>query len=746
MNEYHFIGIGGIGMSALANLMLDEGATVSGSDLNLNAIVQKLKARGAIIEQGHSSKHVSPHQTVVYSTAMSQKNPEMVAAKDLGCNLMHRSELLAKQLAGKLSVAITGTHGKTTVSSMLAHVLKVAGYDPSFAIGGILDGTNGAQTKSNLFVLEADESDGSFTNYYPTHAIITNIEAEHLEHHGSEQKLRESFDTFINQVSEHLIYCGDELNFDRGISYGFEAHNAFHITSWRQQGWKIYLDFTFENINYQDVEVAAIGKHNVLNSVAVFAMALKLGLNENEIRSGLTSFCGVERRAHIRREEHSILFIDDYAHHPTEIATTLSAIACAEGERRLVVLFQPHRYTRTAEHFDAFAACFGAADKLFISDIYAASEQPLPNITGEHLAKAAKATYLPKERWSELESFLRPHDIFITVGAGDVTNFEPNPKQKYRVGVVYGGASKEHEISKRSAKCVLEAIDRNLYDVQEFYIDLEGNWQRDDIDSCDLFLPILHGTYGEDGAIQGLFEMMQKPYSGPSWRACALSMDKHRSKIVASSAGVDVPVGFAFTRGQWKASNHLFLKRATDLDYPIFVKPNHLGSSIGITKLKTSDGLEQAIERALQVDNEVLIEQSVENAREFEFAVMGNYDVRVPAPGEKLAHGTFVDFEMKYTAGKLETTIHAKLNPKILQEGQMLAKRVYQALGCSGFARIDFLLDQQNRWWFFEANPLPGMTSLSLFPKIWEREGMSYRKMIDQMIILALQRARICVC
>ncbi|MCH9608890.1 MAG: UDP-N-acetylmuramate--L-alanine ligase [Chlamydiales bacterium] len=734
MKKYHFIGIGGIGMSALAHILLEEKQSVSGSDLNLGKMVAKLEKKGAQIAQGG----IAEDATVVYSSAVIDSNPDYRAAKQAGLKMLHRSELLAELIEGKTSCAVAGTHGKTTVSSLLVHVLMEAKRSPSFALGGLLGGDNGRSGKSDLFVFEADESDGSFLSYHPTHAIITNIEAEHLDHFGDEKRLREAFEQFSSQVGGESLVCG--------IDYGFEEHCPFRILMWEQKGWQLQFDLHYEGKIYSEIKVPLIGEHNVLNATAVFAMALKLGVEEEKIREALSTFPGVTRRCEQKKEELEILFIDDYAHHPTEVKTTLNALRAAAAERRIVALYQPHRFSRTRDQIEAYKEAFDGADHTFITDIYSAGETPIEGVSGEVLAKKVGGTYLPKEKWQELENFLRPHDIFISMGAGDVTDLELHPRTKYRLGVVYGGKSFEHDISVTTAKCVMDALDTTLYDVETYFIDKGGKWNGknlssiiEELNQCDVLLPILHGTYGEDGRVQSLFELLEKPYIGPNWEASALCMHKMHSKIIAKAAGVLTPKGFSFRRGEeWKSN-------VDGLTFPLFVKPNHMGSSVGISKVERFEDLEDAVENAFLHDDEVLIEEGMQNCREIEFPVIGNQHVVVPKPGEKLANGAFVDYRMKYTKGVLEATTEPDLDPEVLAKGRWYAELVYRKIGCSGFARVDFFLDQKNQWWFFEINPIPGMQQLSLFPKVWNREGVSYQKMLDRMIILGLERERQCI-
>lgn len=432
----HFIGIGGIGMSGLARVLLQQGHEVSGSDLRDTEITCSLRQMGATVFEGHRASQVSPGAVVVYSTQVQENNPEYLAAKEQGCLLWHRSKLLCHLAAAGRTLAVAGTHGKTTTTSLLTMMLVRAGWDPSFAVGGIVNELrcNAGWGKGGYFVLEADESDGSFLGYAPTGAIVTNIDDDHLDHYGSQARLVQAFGAFLEKVSskELLFWCKDNQWLcslkPQGISYGFDESADLQVIGAVQQGWHIAVDLRFLGQTYKEVRVALTGRHNALNAAAVFGMALQLGISEQVARHVLESFGGVGRRSEKKGLAGDVLVVDDYGHHPTEIKATLAALRRAEPDRRLVVAFQPHRYTRTAQCLESFGHAFDAADELFITDIYAAMEPPIEGVDASLVLREVQKNsqvacrYVAKgELVSSLSSFVRPHDLVLTVGAGDIT-------------------------------------------------------------------------------------------------------------------------------------------------------------------------------------------------------------------------------------------------------------------------------------------------------------------------------------
>lgn len=411
-------------MSGLARILLDKKVVVSGSDLASSVITEGLQNQGATISVGQQSKNISPNIMVVFSTDIKEDNPEYKAAVKLKCHMLHRSELLIKLTEGLKTLAVTGTHGKTTTSALLAWVLAEAGCDPSFAVGGIVQNfqSNGRHGKGEFFVAEADESDGSFCRFHPEGAIVTNIGLDHMNYYQTEERLLEAFSTFMDQVGR-LFWCGDDERLQAlrkgGISYGFGERCQLRASHFRQEGFKAIFDVSFEGKQYRDLELALVGRHNVLNALGVFGLALKLGVAEQPIRQAFQTFLGVARRCEVKGEVGGVLFLDDYAHHPTEVQATLRAVREAIGQRRLVAVFQPHRYTRTKECLGTFGKL--DADLLFVTDIYAAGEAPIAGVDPQQLIDGA--TYISRDNlvW-ELADRVREGDVVMTMGAGDVTH------------------------------------------------------------------------------------------------------------------------------------------------------------------------------------------------------------------------------------------------------------------------------------------------------------------------------------
>lgn len=434
--HYHFIGIGGIGMSGLARILAKRQHPITGSDISKNYVTEGLEKAGIPVQYAQHYDNIQPFMHVVYSSDIKNENPELKAAHDKGCHLWHRSDLLAQLVSTSKGLAVSGTHGKTTTSSLLATVLKEAGWDPTFVVGGIIGAyqTNASEGKGEYIAIEADESDGTLTKYHPFGAIITNIDGDHLNHFKTMEALISSFKQFASQVSspDHLFWCGDDPLLSNcedmlGKSYGFASSNDLQITRYLQTGWQISFDCTYNGRVYSDIEVPLTGKHNALNSAAVFGLCLELGMDDQEIRMGLKSFKGVKRRCEKKGEMSGIVFLDDYAHHPTEIDATLKAVRHAIGTSRLMAIFQPHRYTRLQYCLNEFEGVFDHADMVIITDIYSAGEQAIPGVTKEKIIESITKTqpschYIPRQQLtSEIMKLMKPNDVVITLGAGDIT-------------------------------------------------------------------------------------------------------------------------------------------------------------------------------------------------------------------------------------------------------------------------------------------------------------------------------------
>lgn len=434
---YHFIGIGGIGMSGLARLLLSRNAKVSGSDIALNPVIEELVKGGAVIHKGQAAENIPLHANVVYSSDIKIDNPEYQGALKMQCPLLHRADLLAKLLEGHKALAVAGTHGKTTTSSLLATVLVDAEFDPSFAIGGILPAfrSNARFGKGEIFAFESDESDRSFLKYHPFGAIVTNIDNDHLNNYeGNFDLLVDNFKIFMSQVqsSHHLFWCRDDshlshLNFP-GQTYGVHPNSDWRVTSIHQEGFRVCFDLKHQNHLYSNIELPLTGHHNALNGAAVFGLARTLGIPEEVIRQSLKNFKGVLRRCENKGEYNGIQFLDDYAHHPTEIQTTLHGIRQAIGKRRLVAVFQPHRYSRTKDCLGSYGTIFDVVDQLILTDIYGGGETPIPNLSHLQIQQEIEqksnvaCQYVSRSALTHfLSEFVQPLDVVVTLGAGDVT-------------------------------------------------------------------------------------------------------------------------------------------------------------------------------------------------------------------------------------------------------------------------------------------------------------------------------------
>lgn len=792
---YHFIGIGGIGMSGLARILLNRKASVSGSDIAVNYTIDGLVKEGASIHKGHSADLIKPNMTVVYSSDIKPDNPEYLAAIKMQCALLHRSDLLAQLTEGHRSFAVAGTHGKTTTSALLSTVFVEAGVDPSFAVGGMLNEfhANSRFGQGPDFILEADESDRTFLKYHPFGAIVTNIDNDHLiNYQGSEEILVQAFKQFMSQVVSpaHLFWCGEDnylkqLNMP-GKRYGFGKECDWRVFNIRQEGFKLVFDVEGEGRLYSQVELACIGQYNALNALAVFGTAISVGIDEQSIRRAFKGFKGVMRRCEKKGELGGVTFIDDYAHHPTEICVTLKALQQAVKGRRLVAVFQAHRYSRTKDCLGMYGKIFEAADELIITDVFAAGETPIPNVTHAEILAEVQANssvpvqYIPRTSLSSmLAQFVQPHDVVVTLGAGDVTKVGPEtltylekqPPKRMKLGLVFGGTFTEHEVSIRSADHFRNSLRNDYYQIENFGITKKGNWiagsdakQKlemilegkaqdtsptisshvlEKLAECDVIVPVLHGPGGEDGMIQGFFDVIGKAYVGCDHRASAICMDKITSKKLALYHQIRTSPFVECSLYQWQNHKEQILKEIkTKLTLPVFVKPTHLGSTVGVTKVNNFAELEKVIDQAFCFDNIILIENGIVNPREIEFAVLGNEEVQTFAPGEVLTGGAVYDYNAKYARDGMKTDSCAKIPASVVEEGKLLAIKIYRILGCSGLARVDFFLDGLGAYWFNEVNPLPGFTSISLYPKICEHNGLSASELMDRFIILALHRKR----
>jgi UDP-N-acetylmuramate--alanine ligase len=440
VKNVHFVGIGGAGMSALAHVLIKRGYHVSGSDAKPGPMATKLAEEGALVFIGHNACQIERAEAVVVSTAIHDDNPEVVEAKRRRVPIIHRSDVLAYLMNKHRGIAVAGAHGKTTTSSMLSLITCDGGLDPTVVVGGVVNnlGSNAVNGHSDYVVAEADESDGSFLKSHPYLAVVTNIENDHLDHYGSEENIQKAFQQFVDQTKKDgkAILCYDnakvrqvgEKTPTEVISYGIDCKDADYRAEnivYSPDG--THYDILFHNEVIGHGHLVVPGRHNVLNSLGAIAAARVLGIDLKSILDSLEKFRGAKRRFDTKGKVGGVWVVDDYAHHPTEIQVTLEA-ARQTQPKRLIAVFQPHRYTRTKLLRDQFAVAFKKCDELIVTDIYAASEDPIPGISGEMLADTIRDTTGQNVKYMSgfdtiekyLEGHVAPGDLVMTIGAGNI--------------------------------------------------------------------------------------------------------------------------------------------------------------------------------------------------------------------------------------------------------------------------------------------------------------------------------------
>jgi UDP-N-acetylmuramate--alanine ligase len=437
----HLIGIGGIGMSGIAELLINLDYTVSGSDLNDTAVTRRLSALGARVYKGHRKENLGESDVVVYSSAVGLNNPEIIEAKDRYIPVIPRAEMLAELMRLKYGIAVAGAHGKTTTTSMIANILTSGNLDPTVVIGGRLDiwgGSNAKLGQGEILVAEADESDGSFLALSPTIAVVTNIDHEHMDHYGNMEAIRETFINFINKIPFYgtTMLCLDNEEIQgiiprlkkKYLTYGLTSQADLKARDVEKEELGASFEIIFHKQSLGRITVGLPGEHNVLNALAAIAVGLELDMDIRVIKEGLKNLGGLERRFHIRGEQRDIIVLDDYGHHPTEVMATLKAAKECWPERRIIVVFQPHRYSRTKELYDRFVISFNEADILIMTSIYPAGEEEIGGVTAEWLAQGIKehghkdviVCQQPAKILSVLKSHVKAGDLVVTLGAGNI--------------------------------------------------------------------------------------------------------------------------------------------------------------------------------------------------------------------------------------------------------------------------------------------------------------------------------------
>ncbi|HEX5432642.1 MAG TPA: UDP-N-acetylmuramate--L-alanine ligase [Candidatus Angelobacter sp.] len=456
IQRIHFVGIGGIGMSGIAEVLLTLGYKVSGSDLRASSVTERLAELGAIIFIGHRAENITGAEVVVTSSAISRDNPEVAAAHAQHIPVIARAEMLAELMRLKYGIAIAGMHGKTTTTSMVAAVLAAGGLDPTVVVGGRVDalGSNARLGKSQYLVAEADESDRSFLKLSPILAVVTNIDREHMDCYRDMADVEQAFIDFVDRVPFYgiVLLCHDDERLRgllprlarRAITYGAGAGSDFRVLRSKTQcsSTKHYSHFEveYQGKSLGDFHLQVPGQHNILNATAAVAVGIGLDIDVEKIREGLETFAGVDRRFQLKGRVGGVSVIDDYGHHPTEIRATLAAARQCRFDR-VHVVFQPHRYTRTRDLLEQFGTAFADADSLLVLDIYAASEPPIPGVTGERVAEAVRslgskdALYVSsfEEAAHSVAALAEPGDMILTLGAGNISQLGPQVLEQLKI-------------------------------------------------------------------------------------------------------------------------------------------------------------------------------------------------------------------------------------------------------------------------------------------------------------------------
>ena len=733
--SFFLVGIGGAGMSALARMLKHRGFTVRGTDSTASPEVDRLRSEGFEVTLGHSGDSIRPDDAVILTDAIDlETSPEVKRARELGRPIFRRSQALGWLLGRYRVIAVTGTHGKTTTTGMLGAGLMESGLDPTIVVGASVPEFGGpvVEGRGDWAVVEACEAYDSFHDIDPEVVLLTNLEMDHSDFHGTWENLKRSVNRFVSSA-KLLVYCED----DPGAT---EIAEAVDVPKIAYGGYVPGLSMS--NLP---------GRHNHLNAFGALLAAKAAGADSDQAADGIKQFRGAERRLQVLREG-DIFVIDDYAHHPTEVQASLQAIRerMPEGAR-LIVAFQPHLYSRTADNIPEFAAALDKADVVFITDIYPAREAPIPGVSSARVAELIKTEchYVPSRHRlpAEVSKFAREGDFVVGMGAGNISEFAPafirawdrrralESGEKPQIVVVFGGDSSEREVSLLSGREIHDALNRlgypaKLADVSDLLL---GGGNLAPIvgeNRPDLIFLAVHGTNAEDGAIQGLLEILHLPYTGSGIQASAVAMDKNRTKEILAAHGVRVPNG-KLVRS---------IKEVHDLTAPAIVKPNAEGSTVGLSFVESTDELGTAVERALRYGGACLVEEWV-RGMEISVPVLGD---RALLPVEIAPASGQYDFESKYTPGATEEIVPARLPDETIAEVSDLALKCHQLLGCEGATRTDMIVtettDGSLEPYVLEVNTLPGMTQTSLLPNSARAGGMEFDQLVQWLVEDALRR------
>lgn len=747
--SFFLVGIGGAGMSALARMLAHRGFSVRGTDSTAGPETARLAEEGISVRIGHSGEGLTADDVLVATDAIDlDTSPEIARARELGIPMVRRSQALGWVLKPYKTICVTGTHGKTTTTGMIGAGLIAAGLDPTVVVGAAIPQWGGPvrEGQGQWAVAEACEAYDSFHDLQPDIVVLTNLELDHVDFHGTWENLRESVVRFVDRLPKDgvLVYCAEDAGAveiaERAScrTVGYTAADLGRILE-RDESILIY-------------SVKTGGQHNRLNAAGAAVACDEAGVEDASAAAAICFFNGAERRMQVLHRG-EVLVVDDYAHHPTEIAASLQACRerfitqATEGApmKRLVVVYQPHLYSRTAPLIDEFAAALSNADLVVLTDIYPAREAPMAGVSSARIAEkvTVPVRYVPSRHLlpREVAQIVQPGDVVIGMGAGNIAEFGPafvkelaRKEGPRKVAVLYGGDSAEREVSLHSGRAVAEALGRKGYDVSLLDVsdvvlskgDLSALIGPNRPDVC--FLAV-HGTNAEDGAIQGLLQLLHLPYTGSSIASSTIAMDKAATKRVLAQNGIRVPEGKLVTNPD----------EPIDFPGPWVVKPNAQGSTVGLSFVEDPEALEWAIARALAYDDAVLVEEWI---RGMEISTPVLAGEALP-PVEISPNGEHYDFANKYLPGATEEIIPARLRPEILVEAQRIAVAAHNALGCAGATRTDAIVrdhEGQAEIVALEVNTLPGMTATSLLPNSAAAAGIPFDDLCERLVLEALKR------
>lgn len=761
--SFFLVGIGGAGMSALARMLKHRGHRVAGTDSTRSSQTEWLTREGIEVSIGHSGEGIRAEDAVVLTDAIDLANsPEVKKAKELNAPIFRRSQALGWLLRDRKVIAVTGTHGKTTTTGMIGAGLIAAGLDPLVVVGAAIPQWCGpvVEGKGEWAVVEACEAYDAFHDIDPNVVVLTNLELDHVDYHGTWENLKRSVSRFVASLPADgvLVYC-DEDSGAREIAAGFPGQKRAYsgvkydepLHPSTERKWSDYLK--------------SPGRHNWVNANGAMAAISCTGANmKAALDDGIVLFRGAERRLQVLLNG-PVTVVDDYAHHPTEIEASLNALRDKYPGRRLVVAYQPHLYSRTEPLIQEFADALSLADVVVLTDIYPAREDPIPGVSSARIAELVNkpVLYVPNRHLLPIKvaKMVREGDVVVGMGAGNIAEFAPAfVKEIFRrrtstlapppheaqsssageglnIAVVYGGNSAEREVSILSGRSVAEALQIRGHKVE--LIDVHallahsGNLARfTGADRPDLVFLAVHGTHAEDGAIQGLCELLHIPYTGSGIQASAVAMDKELTKKLLREAGIRVPEGVLLTRGS-----------SPELpSAPVIVKPNAQGSTVGLTFVTSDEELSSAIEKALQYDSSCLVEEWI-TGMEISVPVLGD---RALPPVEIAPVSGKYDFASKYTPGATEEIVPARLPEEILEQAKDIALRAHRALRCEGATRTDMIVKPGSgagsgaEIFALEVNTLPGMTATSLLPNSAGAAGISFEDLCQWLVEDALRR------